>query len=237
MTLLFYYLIINLSIPELSIKLLQHPSKIRNHTPAAHLQKQSPRCSQERCLPPHPRPSTNLGLSKWTNIWVDDCLVGKAYDCCVFGRGPGFGENKPKMVKYKREIRSCKFHQSLCEQSRFREVVEGPEIYLALQSTAVVGDIWKLEDVFGAGSCYPLIPQDIPTFKNFWFLVSILFLGCWHMFIISESSITRRYQSHLSHEKTLLTFHCSGCFIRILILAYYNPSIPGKYTPLYNPTN
>lgn len=59
------------------------------------------------------------------------------------------------------------------QQSRYREA-EGPRIYWALQST-VVGDKWMLEDVFGAGSCYPFTPQGIPTFKNFWFLV--LFLG------------------------------------------------------------
>ena len=33
---------------------------------------------------------------------------------------------------------------------------------------------------------------------------------------------------HLSHEKTLITFHYTGWFIGILIMVYYNPYIPGK---------
>ena len=41
----------------------------------------------------------------------------------------------------------------------------------------------------------------------------------------------------MSHEKKLITFHYTGCLIRILTMAYYNPSIIGYYNPLYNLNN
>ena len=52
---LFKPLIIHQSIPEISTKFLQIPSKNQTHI-FLHLPKQSPQCSQERCLPAHPRP-------------------------------------------------------------------------------------------------------------------------------------------------------------------------------------
>ena len=99
------------------------------------------------------------------------------------------------MVKYKREIRNCKFHQSLCEQSRFREVVEGN-----LQQSLVTNGSWKT--FFGAGSCYPLIPQDIPTFKNFWFLVSVLVFGC------AGTLISSSFLKAAQHEDTSYFWPC-----------------------------
>ena len=46
------------------------------------------------------------------------------------------------------------------------------------------------------------------------------------------------YSTHLSHEKKkLIPFHYTGWLIWILIKVYYNPYVPGKYNPLYNPTN
>ena len=43
--------------------------------------------------------------------------------------------------------------------------------------------------------------------------------------------------SQMSQEKTLTTFHYTGCLIGILIMVHYNAYITGEYNALYTPTN
>ena len=43
--------------------------------------------------------------------------------------------------------------------------------------------------------------------------------------------------NHLSNEKTPLTFHYTGCLMRIFVMVYHNPDITRQYNPLYTLNN
>ena len=62
--------------------------------------------------------------------------------------------------------------------------------------------------------------------------------SCWEAYHLKDNfriwNVNRR---HMSDEKNLMTFHYTGCLIRIQIMMYYNPYITGQYNPLYTLNN
>ena len=56
-------------------------------------------------------------------------------------------------------------------------------------------------------------------------------------FSIQEHPERKVFIGQLSHEKSPLTFHYTGCLIGLLIMACYNPHITGQYNSLYTLNN
>ena len=238
MTLLLYYLIINLSIPELSIRLLQHPSKIRNHMPRLRTSRSKVHVVPRNDVFSHIHDLLQIWDSQngqtfgWMIVWLERRMI------VVFLVGDLDLERNKKLQVPSILVRTKSLQGG---GGRARNLFG---IYSSRWWQMDVGRrFWGQKLLSIHITRYSYFQQAFGFWFRFWFLGLLAYVHhFWKQHNTKIPAIFGLVGSSMlpmppEPQKNLLTFHYSGCFIRILILAYCNLSITGQYTPLYNPTN